>query len=84
MKHQVMKVFDCQDMPEDLRRKFMDMWEYGNNSFVRWTIADSIYDEEDEGCRDTKEVDDWLITNGATPAPGEHQSGEEVIILYWW
>jgi len=73
-KFETKKVFDCQDMPEELRRKFFDMWDNkGNDSFVEWTIGDSFYEADDPSLL----IEDWLLANGAA-------DGEEVVIKYWW
>ena len=80
MNYRLMKVFDCIDMPEKLRREFYDTWDNkGNDSSVEWTIADSIDPDPI-----TQRIDDWLIQNGAEPAKSEESSGECVIILYRW
>ena len=75
MSFQVMKVFDCQDMPEELRNKFVRIWDNKcNDVYVHWHVADSIYDEDDDPC---KLVDEWLLANGA-------KEFEQVLIKYWW
>ena len=84
MKFVTRKVFDCQDMPEDLRKIFFDMFENGNDSYVNWGIQDSIWDEGDSHGENVKLLDKWLVENGASPAPAEHTAGEEVLIKYWW
>ena len=82
MKYRTMKVFDCQDMPEALRYKFLDLWDdKGNDSSVEWTVRGDIYEGDDDV---NKLIDDWLIENGAEFTKTEHTSGEEVIIKYWW
>lgn len=82
MKYRMMKVFDCQDMPEDLRKEFFALWDdRGNDTFVKWGIAESIYESDDDI---NKRIDDWLVENGADAAPGDDDSGECVLISYWW
>ena len=83
-KIEIMKVFDCQDMTEDLRHSFFDMYEKGNDVYVIWTIETSgINDLSEDFGEDTKETDQWLIDNGAESAsPGK--DGETVLIQHWW
>lgn len=78
--YRVMKVFDCQDMPPELCRAFLRMWDNkGNDSAVEWTINDTVDPDEL-----TQQIDEWLIKNGAQAAKDESSSGEEVLIKYWW
>lgn len=75
---EIMKVFDCQDMPRDLRREFFRLWDSkGNDVFVEWTLGDSDDDV-------SKRIDEWLIANGAESAKDESSEGETVLIKYWW
>lgn len=79
--YKVMKVFDCQDMPENLREKFFEFYsDYGksNDSCVTWEIGSNSEPEETE-----KLIDMWLVLNGADRAT-EDNCGEEVLIRYWW
>lgn len=73
MNYKIRKIFDCQDMPEDLRKSFFRLWDMGNNSFTEWIVGDSIYEEDDPSIQ----IEKWLIENGA-------EEGEEVCIHYWW
>ena len=75
MKYKVMKVFDCQDMPDDLCREFLEMWDNkSNDSSVEWPTANTVYESDDDP---TKRIDDWLLECGA-------EKYEDVIIKYWW
>jgi len=70
MKMRVMKVFDCQEMPNDLRKEFFDIWKgnfKGNDCFI----------EQDVGEMDRGPIRAWLIANGA----GEE---ENVLVSHWW
>lgn len=68
-----MKVFDCQDMPGDLGRRFLALWDNKcNDVYVDWTV-----DDDTDPCDTTKEVDRWLTWQGAVEF-------ERVIIRYWW
>lgn len=89
---EMLKVFDCQDMPEDVKRAFFDMKEMaGNDCYVSWWIHDERYppeEEMDSYYREHKRkkdlIDGWLIANGADPAPSEDDSGERVLVKHWW
>ncbi len=71
----VMKVFDCQDMPKELRDHFYSLWDdKGNDTYVQWGVQDTIYDEGDPSIL----IDEWLIANGALPKPAY----EQVLIKY--
>ena len=60
-KFKVMKVFDCNDMPDDLANAFFNMWDHlGNDSCMPWTIGDSIYEEGDPSIA----LETWLLENG--------------------
>lgn len=81
-KFKTMKVFDCQDMPDDVRRAFFDHyrdWGPGNDSYVNWTIKTDTDPSKEEIMIDT-----WLIANGANDAPSEEDEGETVLISHWW
>jgi hypothetical protein len=77
----VMKVFDCQKMPADIRRIFFDYSEAPNDCYLRVCINDSIRDPDDPN--PIEQVWDWLIANGADPG-GEDTAGEEVLVNHWW
>jgi len=78
-----MKVFDCQDMPQDIRDLFYSFYECGNDVWVSWGIADSV-DDGSEAAKQRKKIDDWFVANGADPAPDENSSGETILVNYWW
>lgn len=64
------KVFDCQDMPDDLTREFLYRYERCNDVYVDYVCHENEDEEPDI-------IDTWLLENGA-------KSGEEVLIKYWW
>lgn len=75
-KYKLYKVFDCQDMPDDIKQLVFDVGDercLGNDSSIEW------YFEED--CKDLgsgyKEIQDWLLNNGA-------ELGDRVLIKHWW
>lgn len=80
------KVFDCQrGMSPDVKAAFFRVMQNrntGNDCYVTWEIADSIYDV-DEGI-DEQLVDKWLIENGAKGPADADSSGETVLIKHWW
>jgi hypothetical protein len=55
MKYKLMKVFDCQDMPDDVRKDFFDACELCNDVCTQWFIG---------YCSES--VNRWLLENGAT------------------
>jgi hypothetical protein len=85
-----MKVFDCQDMSDDVKSKYFRHYriagiETYNGSYLGWDIADEVFDDESsEWAVCKKAVDAWLITNGANAPKFEDDAGEEVLIRYWW
>lgn len=83
-----MKVFDCQDMPEDAKEAFFDIESFNdgrsNDSYVCWTIGELAYgwkdektDEEKKHCQNIQLVDVWLLEHGA-------KDHEEVLVKHWW
>lgn len=88
----MMKVFDCQDMPEDIRKIFFDYSEKGNDVYVDWWVHSERYfylegqdkdPEYIEYVRQKTALDDWFIANGATPGKPDHE-GEHIIVKHWW
>lgn len=55
MKYQLLKVFDCLEMPSDVRKNFFSAWDNkGNDCYLRWSVE-----------TETEPVDQWLLANGA-------------------
>lgn len=84
MKYEMKKVFDCQDMPPDVRTYFFELHEASNDTYVSHEVfAPTFLDEADDGteqilpCEDYSIVDAWLLENGAFV-------GEYVLINHWW
>lgn len=85
MKYDMMKVFDCQDMPDDVREKFFGLCSggngVGNDCYISHWVAPTMVTRASTGETEVDEdhtiVDDWLLANGAC----EH---EHVIIQHWW
>jgi len=72
--YKLQKVFDCQDMPEDIRKEFFNLWDnYGNDCYLSYIIGELNSPNSSLSLN----IDKWLIDNGAT-------NGEEVIINHWW
>ncbi len=75
------KVFDCQDMPDDVRRAFFESTYAGNDCYVNYWIAE--VPEEDYREDPTKKlVDDWLKQFPLSPS--EMAGDDPVIIKHWW
>lgn len=86
-KYKMIKVFDCQDMPDDLRKKFFDYSEsVGNDCYITWYMDEYFYDLE---ARETdgeleeyeiisNEISEWFTSNGA------NFKDKEILIKHWW
>lgn len=72
----MMKVYDCQDMPEDVRNAFFASCDHdhGNDCLVTWNVFS--LDVEEYGDNHF-EVSNWLLANGA-------DDNEDVVIKHWW
>ena len=72
----MMKVFDCQDMPEHIRMYYFNDYcscmSLGNDCYINLYVEMS----KDESA-EWNEMMQWFIDNGAEP-------DEEVIISHWW
>jgi hypothetical protein len=93
MKYKVMKVFDCQDMPEDVKKIFFEMEEANNDCYVDWHVHSERFFYKDGQKEDAEYceyvwrkqlVEDWLIVNGALPGKSNEHEGEHVLINHWW
>lgn len=89
MKYETLKVFDCQDMPDDVKKM---LFEHGRDigvgwhmdSYVPWGVANEFFDDEnDPWAVRKKTIDAWLIANGARGPADEDDAGEDVLIHYW-
>jgi hypothetical protein len=68
-KFELMKVFDCQKMPSEIRQVFFQIdFGVGNDSYVKFFVR-----QASENCVVSK----WLVENGAVEE-------EDVIISCWW
>lgn len=79
-KFEMLKVFDCQDMPDDVRQVFFEMCEQGNNCYVAWWPCEATYLDDNDVRTDNPDhskVDQWLLENGANP-------DEKVIVRHSW
>ena len=74
------KVFDCWDMPDNVREKFFELCSggnsVGNDCYVSWFPCSPCF-EEDSDIKDSWLVDTWLLENGANAT-------ETVIVQHWW
>lgn len=79
--YEMMKVFDCQKMPDDVRHKFFEQTEgHGNSCYVSWWPTSAQYQEDDGTWQDNPDdtiVDGWLLANGA-------ELDEKVIVRHSW
>jgi len=70
-KYKMMKVFDCQNMPQAVRTDFYEAQQgAGNDVYVKEYIE---WDEDTEPQLYQK----WLLDNGADVT-------DEVLIKHWW
>lgn len=87
-----MKVFDCQDMPDDIMKIFFDQNECGNDCLVYYTVnwlrqaeqedvemglTYELSEEEKLEELKAKMLDDWFIENGAL-------NDERIVVSHWW
>lgn len=78
--YKMLKVFDCQEMPDDVRVKFFEQCQQSNDCYVGWWPESATYVEDDGSIAPNDEhtiVDAWLLANGADPY-------EQVLIKHWW
>lgn len=86
----IMQVFDCQHMPQALRRAFFDLTQDrvgGNDFHIRWDVGECDFTPENStdfiyGIAEDKvyrEVDLWLKQD-AKGIPLDN----EVLIKRWW
>lgn len=81
----LMQVFDCQDMPPEVRQAFFDDHEAVNDVYVKvWMNEFKALTEEEwrkshayGGRADQSRLYyQWLVDNGATDS--------EVLVAHWW
>lgn len=78
--YEMIKVFDCQKMPDDVRLKFFEQTEHGNDCYISWWPTSALYQEDDSTWAENPDytiVDEWLLANGA-------ELDEQVLIKHWW
>lgn len=76
----MLKVFDCQEMPDNVRHKMFDHCQQGNDCYVGWWPQSPTYVEDDGSIAPNEDytiVDEWLLANGA-------EVDERVLINHWW
>lgn len=81
-KYKTLKVFQCADMPDNVRAEFWEQTSrYGNVYYIGWSVISETYfctyanrDVINPICT---VVDQWLFANGAT-------LGEKVLIEHSW
>lgn len=74
-----MKVFDCQDMPDNVRKVFFEENCYSNDCAIVYDVEPVSYVDDlgEESNVYHTVVDTWLIANGAT-------ENETIVIKHWW
>lgn len=73
------KVFDCQDMPDDVREAIFDLFmdnNAGNDCYVDYTVGVPMCEVDTLSCSEIT-LNDWLVSQGAQPV-------EHVLIKHWW
>ena len=74
-----LKTFDCQKMPAGLRKRLFEIMKKSNDVYVDWWI--NATNDPLPGMRD---IDAWLISQGARAPKTPDHEGEHVLIKYWW
>lgn len=72
----LMKVFDCQQMPQEVRDALFKVSNVGNDCAIEWYLDKD--DEDYELLEETKVVQNWLLQNGAS------YEDDSVMIKHWW
>lgn len=78
MTFEMKKVFDCQDMPDDVRNAFFATSEQGNDCYVNVGVTDGDMMEAEDFDTERSLVINWLWANGASP------EDDSVIVQHWW
>jgi hypothetical protein len=76
LKYKIYKVFDCQNMPEDIKQLFFDLGAdmcLSNGSCYEWH-----FEKNSDLTTESKQIQDWLLNNGA------ELKDKSVLIRYWW
>lgn len=71
-KFETRKIFDCQQMPDDVQSAFFEFNDGGRND----CYVDHCIELNAEG--NEKIVTDWLLENGA------EISDKSVLVKHWW
>lgn len=84
-KYKLLKVFNCQQMPGDIRDIYFeeanDPESHGNDCYIDWYIE---HPSDPHISENKKIINQWLVDNGADAALDENSSGEKVLIRHWW
>lgn len=79
--YETIKVFDCQQMPDNVRTVFFEQTDGpGNDCYISWWPQSPTYVEDDGSIATNDDhtiVDTWLVANGA-------DVHEKVIIKHYW
>lgn len=89
--YKTMKVFDCQEMPADLRKKFFDRFNRGNDTYVKVYVHDEQKPRSEYNGGEVLYVDtelDFIVERGDDPISDYlYDSGagrEAVLVKHWW
>ena len=78
--HDFIKVFECRNMPDAVRRKFNEMINRSSpGCYVNWRPLAPTFEDDDGSTQPNPEhceVDAWLLASGA-------ELGEHVLINDW-
>jgi len=92
--YRMMKVFDCTEMPKEVRKVFFETFQKGNDVLVEtychesrkpfdeYTGGEIIHEEIDDGIKYVRERGDDIISDWLFDNGAEIE--EEVIISHWW
>ncbi len=84
-KMETLKVFECQEMPDDVRTAFFELTDgYPNDIYVAHYVGDALKEETENPGEYEKKIlvkyrllENWLKLYGA-------KDGEKVLIAHWW
>ena len=68
-----MQVFDCYEMPKDVRDAFFLFSDAGNDTYVEVSPEDLAGEDSDP---EFKCIGEWLFANGS--------GTDEVLVKHWW
>lgn len=90
-----MKVYDCRDMPEEVKKKFFERSSKGNDCYVKmycyleWKPLSEVKNEKNIIYSETMDKEIYTIERGDDIISdwlydNKAEIWEEVIIKHWW